>query len=589
MIKTAPLSQMQLSDHNPRKAPPQDDVEIMVASIRAEGLLTPLLAYETAEGHIAVVDGGTRLFALRQIADAAGDNPEVPFTLISEADALNKAMTAQAVRRDLPPVAEMRAYQAAIVGGAEIAAIAASWGQSERYVRQRLALSALPDIILAALEAGDIPLYCADAFASAGDKAADMWTEFEATARNYPRDLPRRIRLALDFQEADSRRAKMLDAVGEQAFVEAGGVVERDLFSTAIRLQNTDALEKLYSEFLGTRASGHAQAAGFANWRLDTEGGAPKGSVAIHPQYVGLTDDERARESELQEREDDLSAEEEDELQALYDKANTRVWSDDAKRLAILEVYEGRDDVASVSAVIPKENLEAAYEAGLVARPAKASKAAAGDAGEGEETRDGYSASLIVDLMNLRVDVARDQITDKPDLAQTILAWALRCGAWRAPLDISFRDTPRSGLIEEDSAIRGWAPDAPGHHLPLAEAEKMGKASRNRVIAGFVATTLQGPALDEIAPYLDIDIRAAWTPDEAFLKRLRHDALVRITTDLGADHIKTETMNKKDLVEALVGVFADPPKAIAEKVNRWLPPVLRPAAAADAEDKAAAA
>lgn len=579
MIRTAPLSQMILSDLNPRQTADPSDVEIMRRSIAAEGLLTPLLAYQTGEGAVAVVDGGTRLFALRMIHDADGGDPEIGYTLTSEADARRKAMAAQAVRRDLPPVAEMRAYQAAVNGGAEIAAIAASWGQTERYVKQRLALAALPDVIIAALEANEIPLYCADAFASAGDLAAEMWDEFGGKARRNPQVVPSQIRRTLDFSEANSRRAQLLDIVGAKAFIEAGGGIAQDLFSNAIRIENPDILEKLYSDHVGARAEAFAAEQGFKNWRFGG-GEDPKGSVTVFAPHVGLTDDEQAREEELSERED-LSADEAAELRALYEKSTTREWPDDARDIVTLCVTERGAEMSGARGFVTKDRLEDAYAAGILDRPARA---AAPDAGAAEEEGEGYSNAVLADLGNLPVDIMRDALTDKPELALNILGWALRCGAWKSPLSVSYDATPRSGLIAEDSAIGGWAADRPDFEISFADFLKQGKQHRNRVLAGLVATSLRRAALDQLAGHAPIRIRDAWTPDEAFLKRLGKPALVAIAEDIGAKDIKAERMKKAELVTALAAFFADPPKGLERKLNTWLPPALRPAQDTPAQD-----
>src|SRR5271154_5387201 len=83
------LSKLIPSKRNPRHVKPERDAHRrMVASIRAHGLLAPLVvrADEQTSGNFKIIAGNRRLAALREVYKEAGRPPKVPCVLRSVDD-----------------------------------------------------------------------------------------------------------------------------------------------------------------------------------------------------------------------------------------------------------------------------------------------------------------------------------------------------------------------------------------------------------------------------------------------------------------------------------------------------------------------
>lgn len=576
-----PLESLALSKLNPRATPPSaEHVAAIARSIRSIGLLQPLIGVQVEHSRAIaeIVAGGVRLRALKSLA-ASGDWPAdrgVPVILVSGDAARIAGLAEQASRVPLDPVDEFEAYHQTKLDGATEAEIAAAFAVSERYVKQRLALAALPPEPLAALKAGEIPLYLAEALASAGRRAAELWKKHESDARRLPAVTRSRIRYELAILDDTDYQLRRLEKVGREAFETAGGRIEEDLFG-GVRLVNAEALDKAEEATRVDRAHALARAAGFEDWAFDDDE-AILGLPQIAPALSGLTDEEQAELTALDEK-DELTDEEELRHGELALREEEGRWSPDQLRLgtALVAARVWKDELEIVGAVIERRRLDEARAAGLIAPEelavADETSAAPPRASEPEPGAD-WPSALVQDLRNLAGDIAREQLLDKPDLALSLLAWSFATEfAWNRPLAVSFEPTIRSGLIPLDAAVDGWK--GTGDETFAAFLAK-GAKHRNRLLACVAASTFKGAKAQDFAVWLDLDLRAHWTPDAPFFRRLTRDQLVAVAEEIGAkgDRVKA-TMKKGELVEALAAVFADPPEEIAETVRAWLPAPIR--------------
>ncbi|WP_217913839.1 ParB/RepB/Spo0J family partition protein [Miltoncostaea marina] len=141
---------------NPRSG--DDDIEhqALADSVRAQGILQPLLVERTDERAV-LLDGHRRLAAAR----AAGitDVPVIERTgEDGEAPQLAAALAANMRRRGLDPIEEARAYERAAKAGWPQRRIAEAVGCSPRHVSQRLRLLRLPHGVQEAIGGGALPL-----------------------------------------------------------------------------------------------------------------------------------------------------------------------------------------------------------------------------------------------------------------------------------------------------------------------------------------------------------------------------------------------------------------------------------------------
>lgn len=598
-----PLDTLALSKLNPRATPPSAErVAALAGSIRSVGLLQPLIgvAVEPRGGvdvKAEIVAGGVRLRALKSLA-AQGDWPAdrlVPVILVSGDAARIAGLAEQASRLPLDPVDEFQAYHQTKLDGATEAEIASAFAVSERYVKQRLALAALPAEPLAALRAREITLDVAMALASAGPRAATMWKKHERDARHDPQYARRQIRAELAILEDGHHQLRRLEKIGREAFENAGGRIEEDLFG-GVRLVNADALDAAEAATRVDRAAALAKAAGWLEWAWLKDAG--EDWVRIEPALPGLTEEEQVELDRLDWvwEAGDATDEERLRLEELGARDDAGRWSNDQLFVgtALIDWPAWRIEPIIAGAAIEPKGIESARAAGLLppegdesteeqraalGLPEPLSLSAAREAAAPPRASDpepgaDWPAALVADLRCLAGDIAREQLLEKPDLALSLLAWSFAIErAWNRPLAVDHQPTTRSGLIALDAAVDGWK--GTGDETFAAFLAK-GAKHRNRLLACVAAATLHGSKAASLADWLDLDLRAHWTPDAPFFKRLTRDQLVAVAGEIGAkgDRVKA-TMKKADLVEALAAVFADPPEEIAETVRAWLPAPIR--------------
>lgn len=240
----AALSRLTLSPLNPRSA--TGDIDALAASLRTVGLLQNLAGIEDPDGRIAIVAGGRRLRAFRQIAEEDGQNPDtvlVPVRLArSLAEAEAWAGTENLVRTALHPAEEIRAFATMAEGGAPETAIARAFAVTARHVRGRMKLAGLPAPILDALAADEITLDAAAANTlGSPERALEV---FEALQGSWGADRPAEIRHQVlgAAQEAGSRLGLF---VGRAAYEAAGGAITGDLFGEQVYFEDAELLARL--------------------------------------------------------------------------------------------------------------------------------------------------------------------------------------------------------------------------------------------------------------------------------------------------------------------------------------------------------
>ena len=186
-----PLSKLTASRHNPRKVKAERDAHRrLVASIRAHGLLQPLVVQPHGEGRYAVIAGNRRLAALRELfKDAAAPvDPKIACILkqVTADEGLSAALAENFVREPMHPLDEAEAFAAlAREEGQGAEEIASRFGVTPAFVRQRMKLAALADLLKNAYREGTIDTGMAEAFAAVPeDKQLAVWKELRGQPRH---------------------------------------------------------------------------------------------------------------------------------------------------------------------------------------------------------------------------------------------------------------------------------------------------------------------------------------------------------------------------------------------------------------------
>ncbi|GAB3988800.1 ParB/RepB/Spo0J family partition protein [Nocardioides marmoraquaticus] len=134
------IDRIRTSPNNPRKV--FAGIEELASSIRAIGLLHPILVQDIPGGGFQIVDGHRRHAAAR-LAGLQRVPCVVRRDMLPD-DELIAMLVANGQRAGLDPVEEARAFASLRAGGHSVETIAARNGRSVAYVRSRLDLLQLP-------------------------------------------------------------------------------------------------------------------------------------------------------------------------------------------------------------------------------------------------------------------------------------------------------------------------------------------------------------------------------------------------------------------------------------------------------------
>lgn len=322
MIKTIPLNKLVPSSRNVRRrGDPQADAQLK-ADIEARGLLQNLVVMTAKpRGSFAVEAGERRRRALQALADEGRlDKAHAVPCLVIEVGStpLEEASLAENFQRlSMNPADECLAFQQLIVAGADVEGIARRFGLTTRFVEGRLRLADLAPVVFEALGSGEIGLDVAKAYAVTSDRERQAWV-YEQIGNSYGGAQPDSVRRMMTQATASGadRRARF---VGEEAYVAAGGRIERDLFSgeAATRWLDVPLLVRLATEKLDAIAAEQAAEAGLA-WVRPTladwvSHALTSGLARIVAEPAALTEDELERVGALQEEIDAFVATIDDE------------------------------------------------------------------------------------------------------------------------------------------------------------------------------------------------------------------------------------------------------------------------------------
>src|SRR5580658_4576117 len=248
---TVSLSRLIPSKRNPRHVKPERDAHRrMVASIRAHGLLAPLVvrADEQASGSFKIIAGNRRLAALRDVFKDSARPPKVPCVLRSvdddTADAL--ALAENFVREPMHPQDEAEAFAKLAREEAKgVESIAAEFGVSQPYVRQRMKLATLAEPVKAAYRQGEIDTATAEAFASVpSERQLEVWQEVGGNPQHAHHVRNVIAHAWIDAASATFDVSKLPDTA-----------VSKDLFSERVLMERKAFMEAQAEALLAQRQS----------------------------------------------------------------------------------------------------------------------------------------------------------------------------------------------------------------------------------------------------------------------------------------------------------------------------------------------
>ncbi|TAA54590.1 ParB/RepB/Spo0J family partition protein [Shinella sp. JR1-6] len=300
------IDRLIIDEKNVRKNREKDSIEAMKASILANGIIQPIAVRPPAvsdadlEGaRYRTFGGGRRFLAVQSLVSEGLVPADYPVPIIirdvDDHKAEELSLAENIIRRGMSPLDEFRAFKDLIDGGATIEEIALRFGQTEKFVRGRLALANVHPDLLAAFEAEEMDFSTLAAFTlePEQERQLEVWSGLYRYDRNA-----RQVRylLSKDSVKGDSRIAKF---VGRDAYQAAGGPVRSDLFTDDETWEDTALVEKLAAQRLEDLKT-EALNEGWAFIVTASESGKSYWDYARYQPEAQYTDAEAARSSQLE-------------------------------------------------------------------------------------------------------------------------------------------------------------------------------------------------------------------------------------------------------------------------------------------------
>lgn len=601
-----PLNLLVVSAANVRRTDRKADLESLMASIKAHGLLQNLTVQKRDDTHFEVVAGGRRLAALKALAKAGDIARDFPTPChVIDGDGAGEASLAENVERvAMNAMDEADAFAALAKEDFNADAIAHRFGVSTRHVEQRMALSSLSPKIKAAYRRGDINLDAARAFCIEVDHTKQD-AAYKALGTPITSAAQVRSLLSQGAMKASDRIALF---VGLEVYETVGGALTRDMFDDAnIIVADPDLMTRLANDKLdGMRAE--LLTKGWA-WVDVNTGHAQSGHLhRIHARQRNLTKAEKKRLAEIDARLEDIdrkldASEVEDDtlLSARNDEeaardalmASLAVWDKQEVALAGATIgidYAGKAVV--VCGLVKKENLTALKKLQAASSPADREV-------QSDDTVEGatvpvrqFSKTLTRELTTARNDALRTCLLNAPRTGLAVTAFAL-LQLWRGGLasgveihahatDNGHKALARAQAIlladapEDEVALLRWCLQREQEHL-IAIIAASAASALSLVHEGQTQSDLHKQALaDVLAKALDLDMTAHWRPDLDFWSRVsKHEILSALESATQRAKLSERRREKQRAVYAKLKRDELAKRAAKMlKVSPWLPEVL---------------
>jgi ParB family transcriptional regulator, chromosome partitioning protein len=609
VIEYVALSDLYVSDLNPRQEVPEEGIELLAESMIACGLIQNLAGLRDPKGKkVGIVAGGRRYRALLLAVKERPDLAQVPVKMAPDAHTAEQwANTENTARVELDAVDEIRAYGKMAAKSLSLSKISKAFGVTEAHVRRRLALAGLPCPVLDALKLKKISLGQAQAFTVSDNEKLILEVLEKAKTVSWCGEREIKNSLKPDALDGECREMRF---VGLKAYKAEGGVYVTDLFNEKVLLDSPDLLSRLFAKKLEDAAAELQKSESWA-WVTITEDSNPNfyelqqehGYAKAHKVEGVLTEEQQARYDELNELEygdewNDELAKELAVLETIIEGDYVEAQKTIAGAVAFVR-YNGIIDL--VRGLIKPEDQEEAIVAGILeeATPETATPKA---------EKPAYTQKFMDDMTAIRLAGVQTALLEKPEFVLDMLAFALSpaTGYYDNSLSISFnnqRNTPdtddafilhpRLGgeRSEDDEAAFEQVKKLSGkkRHDAFEAFRKLGKKARNAQITQSFARALktqEGDFMAVIEAEAGASIRSIWTPTAAnCFKRLNAgqlEALFMSLLDLKPEdaHAKSFAKAKKgEKAEVLHKLFNEPNEQKAlnvtteqqSRIDAWVP------------------
>lgn len=230
-IQTIALNRLVPSKANVRKTGASEGIAELAQSIAAHGLRQNLNVRETGTGRFEVVAGGRRFRALKALVKEGllAKDADIPCKVMAEGeDAAEISLVENTLRVAMHPDDQFEAFHQLVEAGKGIEEVAARFGVTPAVVERRLKLAKVSPKLRAAFRKGELTLDQMMAFAVSDDHAQQE--EVHKNLTHWSQS-PHDIRASLT-REAVALTQPLAKFVTVEAYIQAGGIIQRDLFDT---------------------------------------------------------------------------------------------------------------------------------------------------------------------------------------------------------------------------------------------------------------------------------------------------------------------------------------------------------------------
>ena len=625
-----PASNLAKSPVNVRKRTDARADAELETSIASHGLIQNLVAVPVArkKGHYRVTAGGRRLDAIHRLIEK-GTLPadhQVPVLILSNAkDGREISLVENYDRLAMSPAEDCMAFRDLIeVEGRTPADIARRFGIEERFVLGRLRLANLADPIFAALEADEITLDVAKAYATTADtgRQAAVW---EAVRGTYSRDNINEIRRLLKnySYRADDPKALL---VGRDAYIAAGGRVEdADLFSTAAdeRWVDSHILDELADRKLLAEAEAIRTREGLGEVRVVAGPRIPyMETYALQPLTGAaepLTPEQEARKLEIEAQIAEIEGDPEQEGQEPDGEDEQRLRAELTTIVDSAPLYDAEQKASALAYVVLAPDGRPQIHHQLYVAPADETVGEAmADGGEGDtetkvqegavtdDTRPTISQRLYDMMAMMKTQLLALHVASDPgfalDLGTFIMAdeqYRMASSGMPSDLHALIPSPPIADFKPETAAAAEWTRldetlnrSWVGHSTIEERYDAfcaLPDDARGAWLGWVIARTLcavtaggEGASfLDHLGHKLGIDVAAWWRPTAlTFFDKLTKPGILALFEEIGGDELRLRYSGSKkhDLAasaERLFGGHVIMEPDVQQRALAWLPDAMR--------------
>ncbi|MDP9174499.1 MAG: ParB/RepB/Spo0J family partition protein [Planctomycetota bacterium] len=630
---SVPLSKLIPNKRNPRRVKPERDAHRQkVASLRAFGLIQPLVvrADDKVTGGYRVIVGNGRLAALRDVYKDSARPPKVPCVLRSvdddTADAL--ALAENFIREPMHPLDEAEAFAKLAREEAKgVESIAAEFGVSQPYVRQRMKLATLAEPVKAAYRQGGIDTATAEAFASVpADRQLEVWQEVGGNPQHAQHVRNVIAHAWIDAKSATFDVSKLPEsAVSKDLFAERV-LIERKAFMEAQAEALLAERQKLIEEGWGDVMVG-PQAD--VQDRLYAMSDAPQEYDQQTTAKLEKLAEKRSKlEAKIEELEAGPGEFSESEQKAYQDvQAKLEALDDDEQALtkeADVHYAEATKAVGTAFLLLDPDG-RVRRECRIPRNRRNASVNGNGHAGDGQTeapkppTSDDLKEPQLATTFTHQALAVRELLLHDDRVRRRVLALILHDKVRGEALSIrhdangttvhadrtegfasTALDTLRKRRTELDPLHdQHYVEDHAAYEAVKRLSEKKLDALIDLLTVECVTAHLQRRTelVWQLAAELGVELRRYWRPDERWLSGYQKIQLAHLIGELrGPVYAKAAEIKKKsELVSELAKLFTDAAEGrmedakLAAKLNAWLPSNLREEPQPDDKERASAA